>query len=222
VPTSYVPAIDPVLLDTSLGEGRDSDEDLVIYSHQSTALGPLTTVQDCTTLNGTVNTPGRSFFEREMDSLMSSISNILSDAYTCPDKSQDDEATLADTQKEKGKNIQKRSACPTNTGNDRRKIRRISAGQGMTTMANLMENAMETIAEKFTRAMQQAPRSEALQVTAQAIEIIEMEEGFSDEDLKDAALVIGNSPEVANMYLHMKSKTACRNYLLDSMEKRRK
>src|ERR1700733_9339854 len=88
--TSYVPAIDPVLLDASLKEGRDSDEDLVIYSHQSTALGPLTTVQDCTTLSGTVNTPERSFFECEMDLLMSSISNILSDTYTCSDKSQDD------------------------------------------------------------------------------------------------------------------------------------
>jgi hypothetical protein len=92
----------------------------------------------------------------------------------------------------------------------------------MTSMGNSMETAMELFADKLSDSMQRIPRSEAFEVTARALEAIEEDEGFSDNDLKDAALVIGNDPMVAHMYLHYKSQTARRNYLLHHMEERRK
>jgi hypothetical protein len=57
VSTSYEPAIDPALLDESIEGGRVSDEE--------------------TDLNTTVNTPKRSFYERERDSLVSSVSSLF-------------------------------------------------------------------------------------------------------------------------------------------------
>jgi hypothetical protein len=112
---------------------------------------------------------------------------------------------------------QKRPAPPTNTGNDRRKVRRISAGQGMTTIASSMESSMDSYADKITDAFQRAPRSEALEVAGQAIETIEDEEGFSGDDLTDAAVVIAQSKEVANVYLHLKGKAARTSFLLRCM-----
>ena len=85
-----------------------------------------------------------------------------------------------------------------------------------------METSMELFADRFTTSTQSAPRSEAFEVTARAMEAIEEDEGFSDEDLKDAVLIIGNDPMIAHMYLNHKRKTARTTYLLHHMEERRK
>jgi len=159
--------------------------------------------QSNTNLNTSVNTPKRSFFEREMGSLIST----------------DDKC--ADMQLHKGKSVRKRSAGPSNTRNERRKVRRISAGEGMTALANSMETAIDLLKDIVSGASQCTPRSEALKIQAQAMEAIEKDEGFSDEDIKDAALVIADNPSTANTYLHVKNKQARKSFLLHMMEKLR-
>jgi ATP-dependent protease HslVU (ClpYQ) peptidase subunit len=121
----------------------------------------------------------------------------------------------------KGKSVRKRSAGPSNTGNERRKVRRISAGEGMAALANSMETAFDLLKDIVSGASQCTPRSEALKIQAQAMEAIEKDEGFSDEDIKDAALVIADNPSTANTYLHIKNKHARKSYLLHMMEKLR-
>jgi hypothetical protein len=54
--TSYTPVIDPALLDDSLERERNSDEE---------------------DLNTTINVPKRSFYDREMDSLISTVSGLF-------------------------------------------------------------------------------------------------------------------------------------------------
>jgi len=95
-----------------------------------------------------------------------------------------------------------------------------------------METAFDSLKDMATGTTQRTLRSEALELEAKATEAIENDEGFSDEDLKDAALAIGkletirlyamdpiaNNPMVTNMYLHMKNNTARRRYHLHHME----
>lgn len=89
----------------------------------------------------------------------------------------------------------------------------------MTTMADSMEAAIDRLSDTVAGTSQCAPLSEAFKIEAEAIETIEEEEGFSNENVKGAALVITNNPAVANMYLHMKNKTARKSFLLHHMEK---
>jgi hypothetical protein len=89
----------------------------------------------------------------------------------------------------------------------------------MVMLASSMEIAINSLKDMVTCAVQHTPRSEALELSAKAIKGVKMNEGFSDEDLVDAALAISNNLTVANIYLHMKNKTARKLYLLHHMEK---
>lgn len=221
--TLYEPAIDPVLLDMSLEEGRVSDEDLdqnapkVTYSHLSTTYAPLTTLQD----NTTVNTPKKTFYDREMETLISTVSRLFITRNTHTNKCQDDEAT--EMQPEKGKaqavRVNKRSAAPTNTGNERRKIRRISAGQGMTTMATKMESRIDRLSDIIEGTAQRNSGSNDLDLETQAIEAIEKNECFDTDDLSYAVCVIAGHRARANAYLRMKDKEARTAYLLRMIKK---
>ena len=73
--TSYEPAIDPQLLNESIKEARISDAETdhevpqVIRIHHSIS-NPLTTIQNMST----ASIPRKSIFERERESLMSTVS----------------------------------------------------------------------------------------------------------------------------------------------------
>ena len=81
-PISYEPVIDPELLNLSLdkngisGEGMDRNVPLVASIHRSTStLTLLTTVQDNKDPS-TSMAPKRSFFDREIESFISTVSNF--------------------------------------------------------------------------------------------------------------------------------------------------
>jgi GTP cyclohydrolase III len=135
---------------------------------------------------------------------------------------QDDEAEDTGTQTKKGKSVQKRSEPPTNMGNQRRKARRISAGQGITTMASSMDTAFDSLKDMFVGATQSAPRSESLEIQTQAMEAIERDEGLSKEDFLDAVTAMTSNISAANAYLHIKDKALRTSYLLRQMEKFKK
>jgi hypothetical protein len=101
-------------------------------------------------------------------------------------------------------------------------VRHISAGEGMMMLAKSMETAIDSLKDIILGISQSARCSEASKIETQAMEAIKKDEGFSDEDIKDAALVIENHPSTANMYLSIKSKGARKSFLLRHMEKLKK
>jgi hypothetical protein len=119
-------------------------------------------------------------------------------------------------QVDKGKSI-KRSPGPANTGNERRKVRRISAGQGMTNIGDSMENSFVTIRGMVSDSFHIAPRPVSLDIGAQAMQTIEEEEDLSEEDLVRAEMVITQNTSCANVYLHISNKRARTLYLLKMM-----
>jgi len=142
---------------------------------------------------------------------------LFSHTYKCPNKCQDEEAP--DSRTNKGKAPLKRSACPTNTGNERCKVHRVSAREGLTMVAGSMENAFGLLKDMVSDSFQCAQCSGAMEAEARALEAIEMEEGISNKDIRDAALIIENNPSFANLYLHMKSEGTCKDFLHYHIEK---
>jgi hypothetical protein len=91
----------------------------------------------------------------------------------------------------------------------------------MARMTSSMERAIDLLKDIISE-IQRPPRSsrsDVFEVTARAIRTIEKDEGLSDEDLANAALVITDNPSVADEYLDIKNKRARTCYLLHHMEK---
>ncbi len=78
----------------------------------------------------------------------------------------------------------------------------------MTTTAASVEKFVDSLKDMVS-AMQHdsddTPRSKDLEIAGQAIE---KDEGFSPEDIKDAALVIVKDPTIASAYLSITNKGA--------------
>ena len=91
----------------------------------------------------------------------------------------------------------------------------------MTTLGDSISFALESYGERLTKASECAPCSEALDVAGWAIETIKEDEGFSDEDLMLTVFAVKDplDPTVANIYLHMKRRSAHKSFLLCHMEK---
>jgi hypothetical protein len=79
--TSYKPVIDLELLGLSFEGARISDEEMdltaPLVSLNSPLFAPLTTVQDITNTSTTANTPRKTIFEREIESLISTVSSLI-------------------------------------------------------------------------------------------------------------------------------------------------
>ena len=119
--------------------------------------------------------------------------------------------------KGKGKAIRKWSVCPSTIGNERRKVRRVSAGQAMETVASSMDSAIVELKNIFavpdnTGNTQSAPRLEGT-LKSQAIKAIERDEGLSVDELMDAVLVLENDPQRADLYLSIENKAVRTSYL---------
>jgi hypothetical protein len=119
--------------------------------------------------------------------------------------------------KGKGKAIRKRSVCPSTTGNERRKVRCVSAGQAMETVASSVDSAIMELKNIFavpnnTGNAQSAPRLEGT-LKSQAIKAIERDKGLSVDELMDAVLVLENDPQRTDSYLSIEKKAVCTSYL---------
>ena len=89
----------------------------------------------------------------------------------------------------------------------------------MVEIASSLETAIDSLKDMVSGPIQGAPRSEALEIGARAIRAIEMDEGFSVDDLVDAALVIQGNHLIAKVYLSTKNKKERTSFLLHHMEK---
>ena len=86
-------------------------------------------------------------------------------------------------------------------------------------MANKMENAIELLADVVTGTNQCTPRTEALDIESWAMMAIAKEEGFSDDDLAIAGMVMENNPSRANMYLSLPTQEVHTKYIRRQMNK---
>jgi hypothetical protein len=118
------------------------------------------------------------------------------------------------------KGSRKRTEAPKKTGNDRRKSRRVTAGEGLANMADSMETAMSTLAGSLARATGGTP-SDPATLKAAAIKAIEKAERFSDQQFQDAVEVIMASAEAANMYLAITDPAKRTRFLISQLEKAR-
>jgi hypothetical protein len=134
-------------------------------------------------------------------------------------KYQDDEGAPV-TQKGKETPNHKCSASVMSTGNERCKVHRISAKQGMESITDGLGSAIKSLNDRLTspEPTQRAPCSEALELATMAINAIEKNEGFSPWDLL-AAIRVVNDPPIANTYLSIKNEDVHQDYLLSEMEK---
>ena len=156
----------------------------------------------------------KSMYECELESLASTVSGpgLVSHVYGSSNKYQDDEAIdeqvdeAIDKQIGKGKRVWTRSAPTKTTGSDQCKVRHISVGQGLATIAESVKDAMGLMSKMIVSSLerQSAPSrpegSEPLDIIDKAMVAILEDEGFSDDDAACVADVMGGNPSCARMY----------------------
>ena len=118
----------------------------------------------------------------------------------------------------------KRIKSQGQTGNDRRKCRRITAGEGLANVATSMEKAMQTLAGSISQASASVtqPALHVMDPTsrqAAAVTAIEEDEGLSDNELNDAVVMIMGSADTANMYLALKGSGSRTRFLQHQLSK---
>jgi len=118
-----------------------------------------------------------------------------------------------------------RSAGTGTTGAERRNVRRVSAGEGMSSMASSMNVAADTLANAMRevattlRPAEVAvgpPRhtsTDANPNVTVAIALIETNEGLSDNEFSDVAQCITVNPTIATVYVSMNNRTSRSRYI---------
>jgi hypothetical protein len=86
-------------------------------------------------------------------------------------------------------------------------------------MTNTLDNVLGSLTNIATGKTQHAPRSEAaLALESRAMEAIEKDENFMQEELLDASQIITSDSSLANMYLTFKNKALRTSFLLRHMK----
>ena len=118
-----------------------------------------------------------------------------------------------------------RSAGTGTTGAERCNVCRVSAGEGMSSMASSMNVATDTLANAMREVAttlrpaevdvgppRQAGADANPNVTV-AIALIESNEGLSDNEFSDAAQCITVNPMIATVYVSMNNRSARSRYI---------
>ena len=118
-----------------------------------------------------------------------------------------------------------RSAGTGTTGAERCNVRRISAGKGMSSMANSMNTAADTLANamrKVTTTLRptdvtvnptQHATFDANTNVPAAIALIEENEDLSNDEFSDAAECITRNPMIATVYIAMSNQNSRSRYI---------
>jgi hypothetical protein len=86
-------------------------------------------------------------------------------------------------------------------------------------MADSMQAAIVSLKDILTS--QRAPRLDPLEISARAMQTVQEEGGFSEDDLIDAGFVMAR-PEVANMYLNCATEELHKSFLHCHMKEPKK
>ena len=104
------------------------------------------------------------------------------------------------------------------TGIKRRNVRRISAGEGMSTMATSVNSAANTLANAVREAAATVRPTTSSSIDGNgsvpiAIALIEANEGLSDNEFGDAAQCITTNPMIATIYVAMSNRNTRAKYI---------
>ena len=117
-----------------------------------------------------------------------------------------------------------RNAGAGTTGAERRNVRRVSAGKGMSSMADSMNTAADTLANAMREVATTlrpadvaiAPGCTIVDANTNvptAIGLIEQNEDLSDNEFSDAAQCITKNPIIATVYLSMSKQASRSRYI---------
>ncbi|KAH9035534.1 hypothetical protein EDB85DRAFT_2213968 [Lactarius pseudohatsudake] len=144
---------------------------------------------------------------------------------------EDDDNEKATTQAEKRKRAKSTGASTTQatTGSERRNVRRVSAGEGMNSVAGSVTNAAGTLADALAKAVSaiQPPVANPIQPAnvpsngslSFAVALMEANEGFSDDDIATAAECMATDPNIATTYVSLTSRAVRSKFIRSTMEK---
>ena len=117
-----------------------------------------------------------------------------------------------------------RNAGAGTTGAERRNVRRVSAGEGMSSMADSMNTAADTLANAMREVATTlrpadvaiAPGRTIVDANTNvptAIGLIERNKDLSDNEFSDAAQCITKNPIIATVYLSMSKQASRSRYI---------
>lgn len=118
-----------------------------------------------------------------------------------------------------------RSESSASTGNGRRKIQRISTGEGFAHLTDSIQRAVKEVKDttiQIASQLERAPPAPPTDpVVAAAISAIEENEGLSDEEFIDVVEAIVRDRSIGAMYLAMSRPNLRTIFLLDQCRKQR-
>ena len=132
--------------------------------------------------------------------------------------SSDEESTTEHDHERTGSS--KRTKTLPKTNYERRKTKRISAGQGLTTVADSMENAMALLASSFKTVAGNQELTSPGRKTA-AIAAIEKDEQLSEGEFNDTVEMLMSSSNTATMYLAIQNSASRTRFLRSQLSKHR-
>ena len=118
-----------------------------------------------------------------------------------------------------------RSAGTGTTGAERRNVRRVSAGEGMSSMASSMNIAADTLANAMREVATTLRPADVAIATPQhantaanpnvttAIALIESNKGLSNNEFSDVAQCITVNPTIATVYVSMNNQSVWSRYI---------
>jgi hypothetical protein len=145
-----------------------------------------------------------------------------------------DTDNFADTKDTSPQSRHQRSQGGTSTGSDRRKVRRISAGQGMvtgaSTLGEYLYNAVDKLANSAFRANPEAtPQAGPSSANtgpstgaSEAYAAIERDEGLSDMEMSTVGEILRKEPDIGTTYLGMSKPSVQTYYIQARLEDYRK
>ncbi|KAI9429510.1 hypothetical protein H4582DRAFT_2089058 [Lactarius indigo] len=139
-------------------------------------------------------------------------------------KEDDKEKVTAQAEKRK-----RAKSVGATTGSERRNVRRVSAGEGMNSVAGSMTCAATTLANAMAMAVSNIRQPTADQVLPAnvtpsgnlsfAIALMEANEGFSEDDIATATECMTADPNIATSYTSLTSRKARSKLIQSTMEK---
>ena len=103
----------------------------------------------------------------------------------------------------------KRARGPASTGNDQRKLRRLSTAQAFSDVKNTIESAVESLIAAI-REVASAPNTSIYSI---AISTVANDPDFSQNEIDDAFGIFTNKPQVAEMYAAITDTSARTRFL---------
>ncbi|KAH9008954.1 hypothetical protein EDB84DRAFT_1571646 [Lactarius hengduanensis] len=146
-----------------------------------------------------------------------------------PGEDNDNAKATAQAKKRKHAKSTGASLTQATTGSERHNVRHVSAGEGMNSVAGSVTSAAGTLADALAKAVSsiQPPVGNLIQPAnvipneslSFAVALMEVNEGFLDDDIATAAECMATDPNVTTTYVSLTSHTVHSKFIRSTMDK---